>query len=320
MQNGNSKFGYLVAAIVVAAVAVAIAVVLRTDTTGDSGSGLPKDYRIDWKDARKTDPKLITHDEGGKIELKLDQARGLAVGADDTVYVAGDRAIARISKDGSSLPDIALDGEPACLAVAADGAIYVGMREHVEVYAPSGERKAVWDSRKDAHFTGIAVDDEDVFVADSGKRVLLHYNSDGTFEKEIGSFNLPSPHLDVAVGPRGLLWVNNPGKLQLEGYTFRGDKEVTWGAHSSKIQDFCGCCNPTNVAVLPDGRFVTSEKGLPRVKIYAKDGAFMGVVAGTELFGKKAAGLDLAVDSQGRILVLDPAAKVVRIFTPKVKE
>ena len=37
------------------------------------------------------------------------------------------------------------------------------------------------------------------------------------------------------------------------------------------MADFFGCCNPAQLAVLPDGRFVTAEKGIPRVKIYSRE-------------------------------------------------
>ncbi|MBM3243119.1 hypothetical protein FJZ31_43220, partial [Candidatus Poribacteria bacterium] len=53
---------------------------------------------------------------------------------------------------------------------------------------------------------------------------------------------------------------------------------VGLGYLSMDIDGFCGCCNPVNFAMLPDGRFVTCEKGLPRVKIYDADGTFSGVV------------------------------------------
>jgi hypothetical protein len=69
---------------------------------------------------------------------------------------------------------------------------------------------------------------------------------------------------------------------------------------------------------LPDGSFVTSEKGIARVKIIKPTGEFLCVVAGPEQFDEGTVGLDLAVDSQERILVLDPHRKMVRIFTKKV--
>ena len=74
---------------------------------------------------------------------------------------------------------------------------------------------------------------------------------------------------------------------------------------------------------------MTCEKGLPRVKIYDANGNFSSVVAGPESFAGNAGscslagisncqkgGLDVTVDSQGRVLVMDPIERSIRIFTP----
>ena len=79
--------------------------------------------------------------------------------------------------------------------------------------------------------------------------------------------------------------------------------------------------------MLPDGKFVTCEKGLPRIKVYNADGSFDSVVAGPKSFVENArscalggmadcrsGGMDIAVDSKGRVIVMDPVGKTVRIF------
>ena len=60
----------------------------------------------------------------------------------------------------------------------------------------------------------------------------------------------------------------NPGRHKIEAYTFDGELETSWGTPATTIGGFSGCCNPTHIAMLPDGSFVTSEKGLARVKVY----------------------------------------------------
>jgi hypothetical protein len=81
-----------------------------------------------------------------------------------------------------------------------------------------------------------------------------------------------------------------------------------------EIEGFCGCCNPSHFAIREDGSFVTSEKGIPRIKVYDRLGRLAAVVAGPDNFDEGTVGLDLALDSAQRILVLDPARRAVRIF------
>jgi hypothetical protein len=141
---------------------------------------------------------------------------------------------------------------------------------------------------------------------------------------------LPSPYLDVKLGRDGLLRVNNTGRHQVETCTASGDLELSWGKPSNGIEGFCGCCNPIGLALLPDGRCVTCEKGLPRVKVYSADGVFQSVVAGAESFVENAnatfvkgtedcrlGGLDAAVDSQQRIYILDLVTNEVRVMKRK---
>ncbi|MBU4493955.1 MAG: hypothetical protein KJ874_01485, partial [Acidobacteria bacterium] len=95
---------------------------------------------------------------------------------------------------------------------------------------------------------------------------------------------------------------------------------TSWGEASMDIEGFCGCCNPSHFAVLPDGSFVTSEKGIPRVKIYDRLGRLASVVAGPDRFDEGTKGLDTAADADGRIYILDPSRKRVRIFSEKKRD
>ena len=199
---------------------------------------------------------------------------------------------------GARVRDIACSAAVRCLAVAADGTVYAGVEDHVEVFDRSGKRMAVWDAPgKKAWVTGLAVGENEVFAADSGHRVVLRYDKSGKLAGRIGERNkdrnvpgliIPSPYLDVKLAPDGLLRVNNTGRHRVEAYTTSGDLEFFWGKPSAAIDGFCGCCNPIGLALLPDGRYVTCEKGLPRVKVYSPRGDFEWVVAGAESFAENA--------------------------------
>ena len=122
------------------------------------------------------------------------------------------------------------------------------------------------------------------------------------------------PFFDVTADSDGFIWVVNPGRHSLENYTPEGDLRTSWGQFSMGIEGFCGCCNPTHIVILDDGSFVTSEKGIVRVKVYNSLGNIVSVVAGSEQFIEGTTGLDLAKDTAQRVYVLDPMKKQVRIF------
>ena len=96
------------------------------------------------------------------------------------------------------------------------------------------------------------------------------------------------------------------------------------------VNRFCGCCNPVYFKLTPEGGFITSEKGLARINLYGPDGNFRGAVAGPETLvddkdlAKRACadcrlggGFDVALDQSGRVFVLDPFRKTVRMFTAR---
>jgi hypothetical protein len=342
---GTTNIKILIGVLIALAIVIAVVALVRLDTTGKKGSGLGKEYLYEI-DA-KIDPNLIIYEQLGEaISTGLKASTSIAVGPGGRVYVAGDNVI-RVFNEGpnsnfSSFGQIELPCAPRCLTVADDGKFYIGTKDHVEVYDDQGKQLASWESLgDDAVLTSIAVSKNDVFVADAGNRIVLRYDTTGKLinrigkkdkERNIPGFVIPSPHFDLAVGRDGLLRVVNPGRLRIEAYTFDGDLEFFWGKFSNvDVKGFCGCCNPANFAILDDESFITCEKGLTRVKIYDAEGAFVGVVAGTEQLIEggtaricyfpdqcQAGGFDVAVDAAGRVFVLDTIKNVVRIFT-KVK-
>ena len=102
-----------------------------------------EDEEAALKAAEPIDPAKIGYHETGTFPVAFRQPRALAVDAGGQIYVGGDRAVQRYSGDGKKLAEIALEGEPRCLAVGGPdhvkpGRLYVGMEDHVEVYRPQG--------------------------------------------------------------------------------------------------------------------------------------------------------------------------------------
>lgn len=336
-MSGIGVKGILVTMVVAAAAGVAVIVVLRFDPTASGPVDLGGEFVYDIEDLVRIDPSAIGYRKRFVLETGLGEARAVAVGSDDSIYVAGDRRIAVFESSGAGKSGIDTKGEPVCLAVAPDGTVYAGLSDRVEVYKGSDLRFQWPQAPGTALFTSIAVYGRNVFVADAGNRVVLRYDTDGRLVGEIGrrdesrgvpGFIVPSPFFDVAVGSDGLLRAANPGRLRIEAYTFDGYMEFFWGKPSMRLEGFCGCCNPANFAIMPGGGFVTVEKGLQRIKVYDSQGRFKTVVAGPAQFGgdvaparsananKPASGVfDVAVNSKGHVLVLDTLRNAVNIFT-----
>jgi sugar lactone lactonase YvrE len=298
-------------------------------------------FAYDVERLRKTDPKLIAYEQVARFPSPNPQPRRIAFGGpENRIYLASGNSINALGPEGSSILELTLPGPARCVAVASDGTIYAGLRDHLEIFGPKGKRLATWEpAGQRTWFTGLAVGENDLFAADAGNRVVLRYDKSGKLAGRIGEKNkernipgliVPSPYLQVQLGHDGLLRVNNPGRHRVEAYTVNGDLELFWGKPSAAIEGFCGCCNPVGLALLSDGRYVTCEKGLPRVKVYSTEGAFESVVAGPESFPENVkngaihdksdgmlGGLDAAVDPQGRIYVLDLVAADVRILQRK---
>ena len=305
---------------------------------GAEGPAAANPFAYDISRFQKTDPKLIAYEEVTRWPVPRPEARRLAIGPDDRLYVCAGNYIHGLSRAGERGLELALSGPACCVAVAGDGTIFAGLRDHIEVFDARGGRAASWESPDPkTWFTGLAAGGKDVFAADAAKLVVLRYDRAGKIVGRIGRKDaarnvpgliVPSPFLDVILHRDGLLRVNNPGRHQIEAYTLDGDFEGAWGKPTAATEGFCGCCNPIGLAALADGRIVTCEKGIPRVKIYSAAGEFESVVAGAESFPENAlacndlndcihGGIDAAVDSGGRIYILDLVAGNVRVMKRK---
>ena len=339
--SGMTKTETLVGLLIAVTIGIGIVALVLFDITGEKGSGLDKEFVYDIGDKMKTDPNLILYAESSvPIVTGFKISRGIAVDSNGNIYAAGDQAIHLFDGNGNLQGEIKLDSSPRCITVNKDGKIYISMKNHVQVYDANKKYLASWsDLNGDAVLTSIAVFGNDVFVADAGNRIVLHYDTDGKLinriggkdeEKNITGFVIPSPYFDLAIAGDGLLRVVNPGRHRIEAYTFDGDLEFWWGSYSTNIEGFCGCCNPVNFAILEDGSFVTAEKGLVRVKVYDSQGNFKAVVAGPEQLvatgeaqicqnpaNCQVGGFDLAVDNKQQILILDTIKNVIRTFAKK---
>jgi len=233
--------------------------------------------------------------------------------------------------DGKTLREWLMMPEPLrCIAVAQEGEVFVAEATKVHRFNAKFEHIGAWGDPGEGQgefmtITDMVVSEPYVLVADAGHRCVHRFEFDGQFVNDLGRRDTkadypgiicPSPHLGVAVDAQRRIYVTNPGMLRIEVFSRIGTLTGFWGQPSAQIykpDGFFGCCNPTRVAVLPDGRIVTAEKIAARVKVHTPDGKLLALI-GPEHFTAKTIHLDIAVDSQSRISALDSASGKVMIF------
>jgi sugar lactone lactonase YvrE len=284
-------------------------------------------YEYDLSSLREVDPRLVTYQEIAHYKIDLQELTGIATDESGRFYVSGDKAVLGFQADGKPFLKVDLPQSPHCLTVAKDQIIYVGFRDYVVSYSMDGTKQQEFGNfGESAYITSLAVSSSSIFIADAGNRIVWRFDKSGKLLGKIGEKNkqkgiigliVPSPFLDIALVDENSLWVVNPGQHSLEKYHTNGELITSWTKTSMQIDGFCGCCNPTNIALLKNGALVTSEKGIERVKIHEPNGDFRAMVATPSQFKEGTVGLDLAVDLNDRILVLDPSQKAVRIFSKK---
>ncbi|MBS3734857.1 MAG: hypothetical protein KGY99_08005 [Phycisphaerae bacterium] len=295
---------------------------------------------------------LLAWREVRRIDTGLARAGDLAV-ADGVAYVAGEGVVRALDMTGPAARrrDIAVGDEPVALAVAGD-ALYVALARRIERRRlPDGVLQDRWETLP----AGVVITDLDArtgAVAVAGwnaatrEGMVLWYDASGREQGRRGGFTVPSGYFTVAWAPAdgsegAWLRVAHCGTRQVEAYDDARRLRFAWGESSVSVDDFCGCCNPVDLAVLHEGMpgdafgIVTSEKGLPTVKVYYADvgpdagerrGTVESVIAGPDAFveQRNAArrgrtdriGLEVAAGA-GRVYVLDRATGVLRIYERK---
>ena len=308
-----------------------IVVIILVIVIGDFRSTRPErmsgnPYKLNMDRITSVDPDLITYHETKNYPINALQAGGIAVSG-DKIYLVADTFLQVFDHAGRQLLKVYLSEPAGCLEVSKRGDIIIGFRNAVTLYSAAGEEK--WLSKpldERAVITALALKDGTIFAADAGNRAVHRFTDKGiyvdSFEGKTSiegnhGFIVPSPYFDLGVNPDGELWVVNPGKHALENYTDEGKLRSFLENISPEIDGFSGCCNPAHIAIMADGSFLTSEKGVPRIKIHDASGKLSTVVAPPDKFTEDGEAPDVAVDEKGIVYALDYDRNMIRIFEPK---
>ncbi len=315
----------LILAGVLILIAVIVGLILSDILRSRPGSRPDNPYEYQVDQFSKVDSSLVRYEETLDFTFGDLDLRGIAFGGNRLILVE-DYFLVITTPEGAKLAKTPLPESPVCVT-ASDSAVYVGFRKFIAKYDMSGTLQKKWEPLNDsAVITSLATSGNYVFAADAGNRKVHRFDTGGTLtgsfsgkrdSADLHGFIVPSPYFELAVNGFGELWVVNPGMHAFENYTFDGVIRGFWERTAMTLDGFSGCCNPAQMTVLPNGSFVTAEKGLVRIKVHKASGEFLEVVAPPSAFEGETHAPDLAVSPSGTIYALDYERGMIRCFERK---
>jgi len=292
----------------------------------------PTEYNL--AKLRSIDSSQFCYKESRHFKLSMKGLNAIVIDSAYRIFIAGENEVQVLDSSLNKLLDFTTDSTADAIFFS-NNKIYLAIQNHVEIYDMKGKRVQKRNPYLNSSFiTSLVAENNRLYVADAANNVVLCYNEDGSLKSIIGKkdslkgeqgFIIPSMYFDIALGQYNDLWIVNPGKHLLMNYNEKGDLRTSWGLASMQLEGFSGCCNPAQLAILPDGSFVTYEKGMERIKIYDQTGKYKCVVAGESDFNSKAINNfrldamvnDIATDLNGTVYVVDAVSDVVRMYVKK---
>lgn len=248
--------------------------------------------------------------------------RGIGVGPDDQIALVGDQEVQLYDPSGSLLHRWPTAMAGRSLTFDSQGNLLVGQTGQVEQFERAGRSALLLqDAPRLGRVTALALSAESaqepkcLLLADATHRCIRRYDAHGKWLGDLGADNnthgflIPNGRLEFCIAKQKVarhstIYAANPANHRIEQYAMDGKRLGHFGRFGHRPEDFFGCCNPINLALLPSGDLVVAEKGPPCVKIYDTQGKLL-VRADCDLIDPNCKHLDLAVDSLGRILVTD---------------
>jgi len=252
-----------------------------------------------------------------RLEIPFGKLKSVGLGL-NTIIVGGEKFLAAYDKtDLALLWNINTEKEIKAISVF-DDVIYTSTGELIELYTLEGTFIEEWGPYDDESFiTSISSNKEFVVFADARNKLIFVVDKEGALKHFFGQpgnqFLVPSPYFDVSFHEDGSLAVANPGKRHIEYRTVKGELISIFGEEGVGLEEFCGCCNPSHFAFMPDGRIVTAEKGINRIKLLDQNGNLIELIAQLPEF-KANIPLDLAISNEGVIYAANGANSILYLF------
>jgi hypothetical protein len=255
----------------------------------------------------------------GELPVKEGSLKAVAVSPSGNIYAGGDSFVACYTKDLKMTWSLKTPNPVTSLSNYGD-TIFATTEELVLVISTDGKLKDEWGPFEDKSFiTSVASNLSRVVYADAGNKMVVLLDKQGRVQKIIGQnsgeFILPSPYFDVAMDENNNLYVANTGHRRIETRSYEGRLLSMFGEPGMAPGAFCGCCNPAHFIATSEG-FITSEKGINRIKILGKTGEFVEFISSKNKFVPSIP-LDLASSDGNTVYAANPSDSKIYIFNRK---
>ena len=205
----------------------------------------------------------------------------------DVIYVASERKVLSYNLSGKEQKSFVAEDIIRDIAIYEDK-IYLLHPTKIAVYSLSAERIGGWEACSfESDYCQMTVFEGGVFVTDAANKNICKYTLNGAFRRFIDSpegFIVPSYSFGIT-NIEGVVYCSNPGRHKVESYTAEGDFIASFGQTGNAEGSFSGCCNPVHLTSTASGDIITSEKGLPRISCYGRDGKFHATLLSREALG-----------------------------------
>jgi len=216
-----------------------------------------------------------------EIQVTGGNLTSVAVSGNGIVFLGGDSFIKSLDSALTEIWNLNTESRITSVAVSGD-TIFAATEETILLVSSSGKLITEWGPYEgNSIITSVSAGKSYLAVADAGNKRIFILKKNGEMNSMMGQseeqFVVPSPYFDVALSEEKL-FVANTGHRRIETWTTDGKKLSQFGEPGTAPGAFCGCCNPANFAVIPQG-FVTAEKGINRIKILDVNGNFVEFVS-----------------------------------------
>ena len=239
--------------------------------------------------------------------------------SEDRIWVALNHEVLIYNKEGALLKQFPVEQEVRDIKVE-DNRLYMLYPASVDVYTVEGEKISGWKAQRiNSDYCSMALSSEYVFVTDAGNKNICKYTKEGDFMAVILSpdgFIIPSYSFDIVI-IRDTIYCGNSGRHKIENYTLEGEYITSFGRSGNETGSFAGCCNPAFLAVTANDDILTSEKGVPRISCFSREGQFKALLLGNKTLGGGVKAFNIKVQDD-KIYVAGKNTLSVFVYDPQL--